>query len=149
MRFRLPCYPENQGGFLVLEILIAGMILTASIAATMYLFRVGFEHLGRAGTTNTLSSKLPQAVNLLKSIDMSAREGAEDIGDGVTLRWRAELLAKHVPPQPVDEMSTVGVHELFLYHVNFELYFKDQKKEYELNVFRSRPTYSTFESQFF
>ena len=36
---------SHQRGFLVLEILIAGLILTASIAATMYLFRMGYEYL--------------------------------------------------------------------------------------------------------
>jgi Tfp pilus assembly protein PilV len=42
-------------GFLVLEILIAGLILTASIAATMYLFRVGTLYLEKVNQSNMLS----------------------------------------------------------------------------------------------
>ncbi|MBP1713304.1 MAG: putative rane protein [Deltaproteobacteria bacterium] len=48
-------------GFIVIEILIAGLILTSSIAATMYLFRMGFEYLERANQSNVLASKLTQA----------------------------------------------------------------------------------------
>ena len=38
---------EKSRGFLVLEVLIAGLILTASIASAMYLFRMGFDHMER------------------------------------------------------------------------------------------------------
>ena len=60
----------RQLGFLVLEILIAGLILTASIAATMYLFRMGYNYLDKANQINVLSSKLIQASGLLKTLEM-------------------------------------------------------------------------------
>ena len=42
----------GEKGFLVLEVLIAGLILTASIAASMYLFKMGFANLERANNSN-------------------------------------------------------------------------------------------------
>jgi len=64
----------KTGGFLVLEILIAGLILTSGIAATMYLFRMGFEHLERAKISNTLSAKLIQASGLIRTLDLQKKK---------------------------------------------------------------------------
>jgi len=39
----------SSSGFLILEVMIASLILTAGVAATMYLFRLGFQFLERYG----------------------------------------------------------------------------------------------------
>ncbi|MBM4276261.1 MAG: hypothetical protein FJ130_00055 [Deltaproteobacteria bacterium] len=134
---------ENQhNGFIVLEILIAGLILTASIAATMYLFRMGFDHLERANQSNLLSSKLTQATGLIRTLDMQKGSGEEDIGEGVTLKWDAQLLNVSRPIKgwaEFSEFSTPSIHELLLYRVNFNLNYKGIVREYKLNVFRYRP----------
>lgn len=135
---------RNERGFLVLEVLIASLILTASVAATMYLFRIGSEGLERANRSNLLSSKLPQAVNLVKILDLNSKEGSEDLGDGLIMTWKARLLEKTRPDISTQEGREKGMHELYLYQVNFDLAGREGlKREYKLNVFR----YKTLGSQ--
>ena len=134
---------DNQKqGFIVLDILIAGLILTSSIAATMYLFRMGFDYLERANQSNLLSSKLPQATGLIRTLDMQKSSGEEDIGEGVTLKWEARLLGSSKPIKGEGEMTMQSIHELFLYRMNFRLNYKEIVREYQVNVFRYKPLYS-------
>jgi len=135
-------------GFIVLEILIAGLILTASIAATMYLFRMGFDYLERAKQSNLLSSKLTQATGLIRTLDMQKSPGEEDIGEGVTLKWKARLLNASRPVKGWAEFSVPSAHELLLYRVNFSLNYKGIVSEYQLNVFKYKPLYSPGEILF-
>jgi len=132
----------DQRGFLVLEILIAGLILTASIAATMYLFRMGYEYLEKANQSNVLSSKLVQASGLLRTLDLEKKSGMEDIGDGVTLKWEANLLGSSKPTRGEGEFVVTSIHELFLYKVKFSLAYQNAGREYQINVFRFKPLYS-------
>lgn len=135
---------RNEKGFLVLEVLIASLILTASVAATMYLFRIGAEGLERANHSNLISSRLPQAVNLIKSLDMNIREGSEDLGEGIIMTWKSRLLEKAIPDISTQEGNVKGIHELYLYQVDFELAGREGlKREYKLNVF----SYKTLSSQ--
>jgi hypothetical protein len=129
-------------GFIVLEILIAGLILTSSIAATMYLFRMGFDYLERANQSNLLSSKLTQAAGLIRTLDMQKSSGEEDIGEGVTLKWEARLLARSRPIKGGGEFPMPSLHELFLYRVNFSLNYKDNVRKYQTDVFKYKPLYS-------
>jgi len=130
---------SHQRGFIVLEILIAGLILTASIAATMYLFRMGYDYLERANRSNVLSSKLVQAVGLLRTLDIERKSGVEDMGDGVTLKWETRLLGASMPTRGEGEYRVVSTHELFLYRVNFSLSYQHTDREYQLNVFKFKP----------
>ena len=136
---------RDSRGFLVLEVLIASLILTASIASTMYLFRMGFNHMERVNQVNLLSSKLLQAGSLLKIIDLERQSGTEDMGDGVIMKWESHLLALNNPVGS-GTTSSSGVmvnrnflHYLFLYRVDFLLEFKGSIREYHIHVFRSRP----------
>jgi hypothetical protein len=133
---------HQKKGFIVLDVLIAGLILTSSIAATMYLFRMGFDYLERANQSNLLSSKLPQATGLIRTLDMQKSSGEEDIGEGVTLKWEARLLGASRPVKGWGEFSIPPLHELFLYRVNFRLNYKEIVREYQVNVFRYKPLYS-------
>lgn len=134
-------------GFIVLEILIAGLILTASIAATMYLFRMGFDYLERAKQSNLLSLKLTQATGLVRTLDLQKNSGDEDVGDGVILKWEARLLSAS-RPKGWGEFSTPPLHELLLYQVNFSLNYKGNVREYKINVFRYKPLFSPEEMLF-
>lgn len=125
-------------GFLVIEVLIAGLIITSSIAATMYLFNVGYRHLERAGASDAVSAKLPQAINLLKTTDLETRSGKEPLGDGVELSWEAGLIAQTRPLLEMPEGPVKTNQELFLYKVNFQLSYRDEKRAYELTVFRHK-----------
>ena len=135
----------RQRGFLLLEVLIAGLILTASIASVMYLFRTGFENLERVDRVNLLSEKLLQAGSLLKVIDLEKQSGTEDLGDGVAMKWSSHLLARPkdyrygVSPHGEGLIRIYYSHALFLYRVDFSLNFQGTIKDYQTNVFRSRP----------
>jgi len=133
---------NRQQGFIVLDILIAGLILTSSIAATMYLFRMGFDYLERANQSNLLSSKLTQATGLIRTLGLEKSSGEEDIGEGVTLKWKAKLLGSSKPTKGEGEMTIQSIHELLLYRVNFKLNYKGIVREYQINVFRYKPLYS-------
>ncbi len=128
-------------GFIVVEVMIAGLILTASIAATMYLFRMGFDYLERANQSNVLSSKLAQAAALIRNLDMERKSGEEDLGEGVILKWNAQLLGSSKPVKKGAELTISSMHELFLYRVALSLSYKGIVQEYKINVFRSKPLY--------
>jgi hypothetical protein len=134
---------KRQQGFLVLEILIAGVILTASIAATMYLFRMGYNYLERTERTNVLSAKLIQASGLFKTLELDKQSGVEDMGDQVTLKWEARLLGKSRPVRGEGEFKVASLHELLLYRVKFSLAYQDTSRDYEVNVFKYKPLSSS------
>jgi hypothetical protein len=129
-------------GFIVLDVLIAALILTSSIAATMYLFRMGFDYLERANQSNVLSSKLTQAAGLIRTLDLQKNSGEEDLGDDVTLKWKSQLLGFSKPIKGEGEMTIQSIHELLLYRVDFSLQYKGNIREYQINVFRYKPLYS-------
>jgi hypothetical protein len=133
---------RREKGFIVIEILIAGLILTASIAATMYLFRMGFEHLERANQSNILASKLTQATGLFDTLDLQKKSGEEDIGEGIKLKWDARLLRSSKPIRGEGEFSIPSFHELLLYRVDFSLRGKETVREYQIHVFRYQPLFS-------
>lgn len=135
----------NKKGFLILEVFIAGLILTSSIAAAMFLFKVGFEGLQRANDSNILSSKLYQAVNLLKAVDLEMKNGEEYMGDDVSMQWEAKLIEKTRPVHKTPEGSVQAIHELYLYSVNLRLKYKDIVREYNINVFRYKTPYAVSE----
>lgn len=134
------------GGFLLLEILFAGLILTAGIACSMYLFRAGFEHLERVDRANLLSAKLLQAGSLLKITDLNRQSESEDMGDGVTMKWKSRLVGSIQPlkylreggtPSGLGKIITRSGHNLFLYRVDFGLEYKGTVKDYSIFVFHS------------
>lgn len=139
---------KREGGFLVLEILIAGLILTASIAATMFLFRLGAENIERVNNSNLISSKVPQTVSLIKSLDLGRNEGSEELGDGVLLTWKAMLMEKTRPEVIGEFVSAPGNHEISLYEVDFSLDNGRLKREYRINVFRYKALVSPEDIQF-
>jgi hypothetical protein len=133
---------NRKKGFIVLDVLISGLILTASIAATMYLFRMGFDYLERANQSNLLSSKITQATGLIRTLDMQKSSGEEDLGEDVTLKWEAQLLGASRPTKGEAEFSIQSIHELLLYRVFFTLNYKGIVREYQINVFRYKPLYA-------
>jgi len=130
---------ERQRGFLVLEILICGLILTASIAATMYMFSLGYGYLEKTRQSNILSSKLIQASGLLKTLDLDRKSGTEEIGEGVTLKWQARLLISSRPSYGEGEFSVQSLHELRIYRVDLSMNYQGMIRDYQINVFRYKP----------
>ena len=136
---------RREKGFIVIEILIAGLILTASIAATMYLFRMGFEYLERANQSNVLASKLTQATGLIQTLELQKKSGEEDIGEGINLKWEARLLGSSKPTRGEADFPVPSLHELMLYRVDFSLRYKGMHREYQIHVFRFQPLLSSGE----
>ena len=129
---------KNEKGFLVLEMLVAGVILTASVAAAMYLFRIGADNLARVNSSNLLSAKLPQAVSLIRGLDLHKPSGAEELGDGVSLKWESRLIEQLIPGQ-ADGRIASAANELYLFRVEFSLEYEDRlKREYSIHVFRHK-----------
>jgi hypothetical protein len=126
----------QQQGFIVLEVLISGLILTSSIAATMYLFRMGFDYLDRANKSNLLSSKIVQAIGLIKQLDLQQKTGSEDLGEGVVLRWEAQMLRHTRPIRTSGEEPLPSLFDIFLYRVDFTLSLKGIQRAYQTNVYR-------------
>ncbi len=139
---------KRNEGFLLVEILIAGLIITTSIAATMYLFQVGFRHLDKVNVSNQLSSKLSQSINLLKTIDPEEEEGIEDVGDGILLVWKAEVIERTRPSLVSTEGTREAAHELSLYKMSFQLRYNDAERDYEFNVLRYKTVVSPSEMLF-
>jgi hypothetical protein len=127
---------QREKGFLVLEILIAGLILTASIAATMYLFQLGYGYLEKTRTSNVMSSKLIQATGLFKTLELDRQSGMEDIGDGVKLKWKSRILSTSIPKVGGSEIAAQNVYELFIYRIDFTMLYRGMDRDYQINVFR-------------
>lgn len=130
---------RRERGFLVLEILIAGLILTAGIAATMYLFRLGYGYLEQTGQSNVLSAKLVEVPGLLKTLELDRRSGTEEMGGGVTLKWQARLLGATRPTFGEADFAVQSFHELRLYRVDFTTHYQGMTRDYRVNVFRFKP----------
>ena len=133
---------REEGGFLVLEILIAGLVLTASIAVTMYMFRLGYGYLDQTRKSNEISSMLIQAAGFIKTLDLDRQSGTEEIDNNVKLTWKAKLLSKSRPSYGQAESQVQSPHELWIYQVNFTLQYKEALKDYQTNVFKYKPLYA-------
>ncbi len=120
-----------------MEVLVACLILTSAGAAGMYLFRTGFDHLDRASVSNVMSSKLPQAINVIRASDLSKKSGVEDMGDDVSLEWTSTVLDTVKPGT-----GAASMYEMFLYRVHMTLKYRKKSREYDLNVFRHRRAWS-------
>jgi len=135
-------------GFILIEVLISGVILTTSIAATMYLFRMGFDYLERANQSNLLSSKLIQAAGLIKNLDLQQKNGSELLGDRVVLKWEAQLLGRARPVKKGGEFSIQSLYEISLYRVHVILSLKGIERDYTINAFRYKPLFTPGEFDF-
>jgi hypothetical protein len=146
----------DAGGFLLIEVLISSMILTSGIAATMYLFRVGYQSLERARQSNLVSSKIPYAVNFLQTDGYADQSGSEQLGDGVVLTWTSRIADRKEPvavqkkkPGHVnsnDIFAALGddseglktslpkYYTMLLYKVNFTVSYMDLRRDYELET---------------
>ncbi len=132
-------------GFILLDIIIASLILTAAVAASMYLFRIGFKELEQANTISKITSKIPQAVSYLKTVDFNKEPtGEEDIGQ-VKLSWKAKLTNKTRLNTPKNMLfgpmgsggGSMGLpYELYLYHVDFFLSYKNYKNPYHIDILK-------------
>ena len=128
-------------GSITIDVLIAGMVLTAGIAASMYLFNLGFQYLEKANTINAIALKVSQTPALLRTLDFSKESGTEDLGEGVTLEWTSKLIAKS-KPERLAEVKISSMYELYLYEVILKFKYKDLIKTYKINVFRSKAVVS-------
>lgn len=124
--------------FITIDVLIAGMVLVAGIAACMYLFRVGLMNLERANRANLFASKLLQIPATLKATDLERGEGEIDMGDGFLLRYRSRILSSVKPKIETGEGTVPSRFEIVLFEVAFKLIQGDYQKEGLLNVLKTK-----------
>lgn len=127
---------RDTSGFLVLDIMIAGLILTSGIAATMYLFQTGYGYLDRARAANTLSVKMIQVPALLRTLDLAKQQGTANLGNGVFCRWQAGLLDTADLTDPEKKENSGDSYQLLLYRVNLTLFLEKSRRDCAMNVFR-------------
>lgn len=130
---------KGSAGFLLLEVLIASLILSSSIAASFYLFRLGYIYLKRAEESNFLVSKLPQAISYLMNVAELEKEGGKlSLGKDSELVWRAivEEKTKFDIQHPKERYNQP--YELYLYKVNFTLRKgeREREREYQIKLLR-------------
>lgn len=123
---------KNHKGFILIEILISGIILASCIAASMYLFKIGYQHLGKADNVYLIHSKIPVAINLIRASEK--KEGIEDLGDGVSLRWKSELVAKSIASGQKDQKEIKFY--IYLYKVYFTVGNQTEQKNYEIYLLK-------------
>lgn len=123
---------KHDNGFILIEILISGIILASCIAAAMYLFKIGYENLGKADVIYLIHSKIPLAVNYIKASEK--KEGSQDLGDGVKLQWKSEIIAKSIGKGQRDGKEIP--FNIYLYRVNFIIKAKDEEKSYEAYILK-------------
>ncbi|MBF0565001.1 MAG: hypothetical protein HQK89_07155 [Nitrospirae bacterium] len=126
---------RGESGFLLMEVLIAGLIVTAAVAAAMALFREGMTSLQRARESNLVASKVPEALDYLKFAEMVGIPSTEELGDEVVMTWKSTLL-RVSPPFITPNVS--GKYDVYLYRVNFTLTYRDLARDYEINLLRCR-----------
>jgi len=115
-------------GFILIEILISGIILALSVASAMYLFKIGYENTGKADDIYIIHSKIPVALNTIKSNLPDKKYGREFLSDGVELNWKSDLVSRTALK------SQNATFYVYLFKVNFNLLFKEQQKDYEVFV---------------
>lgn len=123
---------KNCKGFILIEILVAGIILASCIAASMYLFKVGYSNLGKAENIYLIHSKMPLALNILRFSEK--KEGQEDLGDEVVLKWKSELLSKSVATGQKDQKEIKFY--IYLYKIYFSLSNQNEEKNYEIYLLK-------------
>jgi hypothetical protein len=119
---------KKAKGFILIEILISGVILALSVASAMYLFKIGYENIGRADDIYIIHSKFPLALNIIKSNLPDKKYGKEFLGDGVELNWKSEPISR------VALKSNEQNFYVYLFKVHFRLLYKEQEKAYEVFI---------------
>ncbi|MEM3828966.1 MAG: hypothetical protein QXP36_07125 [Conexivisphaerales archaeon] len=132
---------SKTSGFLILEVIIASLIITATIAATMYLFRMNFEYLSKSDKYDAIYSKIPDALNYLQNVNFqNVQSGNESLGNDVALKWTSSLLDKRIPLVYNGMQVLPSNFELYLYNVHFTISYKNYSSEYDLHVFKYKKT---------
>jgi hypothetical protein len=118
----------NSKGFLLVELLIAGVIITSAIAASYYMVRNGLVYIDKIEKSNVIQSKLPFVFNFLKSVELM--EGVYTFSDGTDLKWKFILVNKSRPQINIDEINLYSNFEIYLYKVEFTLNYKGLDRTY-------------------
>lgn len=122
--------------FILIDMIISALILTSAVAATMYLFRIGFKELMKANTVNEISSKIPQAYGFLKTIDFKQTpKGEQTLGENSKLTWNAKLIATAQIQNKTLFISNQNLpYKLYLYEVNFSISYKNYQKHFSTDI---------------
>lgn len=126
---------KTDRAFVLIDMIIAALILTSAIAATMYLFRIGFKELMKTRTVNEVVSRIPQAYSYLKTIKFRKNpKGNKKLGEDILLKWNATLIDKgKIVNKSLFGSSTLP-YEFYLYKVDFSISYKKYTKYFSTDI---------------
>lgn len=132
---------ENKG-FTLIEVLVASVILFASIAMVSMVYRGAFLSSEKANSHIVISGVLPSVLSTIKNTirqqgnlsntQLSAKNATWD----VDYQWQAQLIANKGAPQKLDPFThqlTIQPLKYKLWKVTLTLTYKNLTKQYQFN----------------
>lgn len=119
---------KKHKGFVLVEILISGVIIVSSIAASLYLMRLGLNHIDKIETNNKISSVIPIILNQFEIMtvdDLRSGKGSFNLDDDFRVTWESKVEFSKRPERDGFEGKFLSMYEYYLFNVNFELHYKD------------------------
>ena len=132
---------QHQSGFTLLEVLVASVILIASIAAVSLSYRGALLASQRADINIQLAGLMPVIVSevsdRLKQLDKGENQLTEQgINFGVEYKWEAELINFKAPPErfdPDEGTFLVDKPRFRLWLVNLQVAKNGLSQSYQYN----------------
>lgn len=131
-------------GFILLEILVAGVIIVSAMSAVIYLTKLGIEQYEKVENNKKIFSTLPIVIGYLESLsiqDLLNGKGGYDTGYGKLL-WESKLLDSDSPVVDID-MTGKEIHSKFkhyLFKVKISLRFHNYSYENEIYLTKYEET---------
>lgn len=124
---------KKSKGVIFIELLISGMILALSIAAAMYLMRLGYQFFAKYEDKYLIYMNIPLAYNLIKV--SKDKEGKQTLNGGVMMEWKSKSLGKTIL-QLKDDRQDIR-HAVELFRINLILKRNSESKEIELYILKN------------
>ncbi|MGB9766696.1 MAG: type II secretion system protein [Sulfurihydrogenibium sp.] len=124
----------NKKGFLLVEVLIAGVILSSAIAAGFFLVRNGLNYVDRVEKANYVSSLIPVVKNRLEILQPS--QGTFKLDEQTVVTYRFTLEKKGRPQFFYEGTKLESPFELYIYRVEFDISYKGYSRSYEFYTLR-------------
>jgi hypothetical protein len=132
---------QHAGGFTLLEVLVASVILIAAIAAVSLSYRGALLASQRADINIQLSGLMPVIIaevsDRIKQLDTGAAQLSEQgINFGVEYSWQAELINFKAPPErfdPEEGTFVIDKPRFRLWLVNLQVTKNGLSQDYQYN----------------
>jgi prepilin-type N-terminal cleavage/methylation domain-containing protein len=133
---------RKNSGFTLIEVLVASVILFASIAMVSMVYRGAFVSSEKANSHIVISGVLPSVlVNIRNSIRIQGNSTNNQLSEqnatwDVDYQWQAQLISNQGAPAKLDPFThqlTVQPLKYKLWQVNLTLTYKSLTKQYQFN----------------